>query len=84
MPFACRALGHRPRFWNEGETMYWECDRCGEAAGSKRYATAADAARYAAAFDREDREALKRRPALLSLLPIRLFQRMRGGADNGT
>jgi hypothetical protein len=57
--------------------MRWECERCGEGAGSKEYATAADAARYATALDREDREALKRRPAMLSLLPLRLFQRLR-------
>jgi hypothetical protein len=77
MPLACRALGHRPRFWSEDATMHWECERCGEAAGSKRYGTPADAARYAAALDREDREALHRRPAMLSLLPLRLFQRLR-------
>jgi hypothetical protein len=74
---ACRMLGHRPRFWNEGPVMHWECERCGEAAGEKRYASAADAARYARTLDREDREALGRRPAMLSLLPLRLFQRLR-------
>jgi hypothetical protein len=57
--------------------MHWECERCGEGAGSKEYPSAADAARYATALDREDREALQRRPAMLSLLPLRLFQRLR-------
>jgi hypothetical protein len=74
---SCRALGHRFRFWNEEATMRWECERCGQVGGEKRYGSASDAARYAAAFDREDREALKRRPAMLSLLPIRLFHRLR-------
>jgi hypothetical protein len=57
--------------------MRWECERCGEAAGSKTYAHPADATRYALTFDREDREALQRRPAMLSLLPLRLFGRFR-------
>jgi hypothetical protein len=70
---ACRALGHRYRFWTEGATMLWECERCGHPGGSKTYASTADANRYALAFDREDREALQRRPAMLSLLPLRLF-----------
>jgi hypothetical protein len=74
---ACRALGHRFRFWSEGQVMRWECERCEQAGGEKEYASAADAARYALAFDREDREALTRRPAMLSLLPLRLFQRLR-------
>jgi hypothetical protein len=73
----CRVLGHRPRFRNEGATMRWECERCGEGAGSKEYATAADAARYAAAFDREDRDQLGRNKFLVSLVPLRLFQRFR-------
>jgi hypothetical protein len=77
---ACRILGHRPRFWTEGATMRWECERCGEAAGSKEYASATDAARYALAFDHEDRESLQRRPAMLSLLPLRLFGLVRRGA----
>src|SRR5690348_17314050 len=44
---ACRLLGHRPRFWSEGSTMRWECERCGQAAGSKEYESAQDATRYA-------------------------------------
>ena len=60
--------------------MRWECERCGEAAGSKTYERAEDATRYALTFDREDREALTRRPAMLSLLPLRLFGFGRRGA----
>ena len=55
--------------------MRWECERgCGEG-GSKRYATAEEAQRYARAFDRRDAEDLGRRP-LLSLLPLWLARRM--------
>ena len=65
----CRMLGHRLRFSAEGETMRWVCERgCGEA-GSKRYASAEAAQRYARAFDRRDTEDLGKRP-LLSLLPL--------------
>ena len=54
--------------------MRWECQRgCGER-GSKRYATAAEAQRYARAFDRRDTEDLGRRP-LLSLLPLWLARK---------
>jgi hypothetical protein len=72
---ACRLLGHRFRFRAEGETMLWECERgCGEG-GSKTYATAADARRYAAAFDRRDADDVGRRP-LLSLLPLWLARKV--------
>jgi hypothetical protein len=74
MAFACRALGHRVRFWNEGETMHWECERGCGFHGSKGYATPDDARRYAAAFDREDADDLGRR-APLSLFPLRLVRR---------
>jgi hypothetical protein len=75
MPLACRIAGHRPRFSAEGEVMRWECVRCGFA-GEKRYPTAADAARYARALDREDREAIGHRTPL-SLLPLRFGRRQR-------
>jgi hypothetical protein len=55
--------------------MRWECERCG-LAGAKRYPTATDAARYARALDREDRQALGHRTPL-SLLPLRLGRRRR-------
>jgi hypothetical protein len=79
---ACRVLGHRWRFRAEGPTMYWHCAReCG-ATGSKRYPSAAQAAHYAAAFDREDADDLGRRP-LLSLLPLALSRRGRRDRSPG-
>jgi hypothetical protein len=82
---ACRLLGHRPRFWSEGATMRWECRRCGGAAGAKTYPSPADAARYARALDREDREDLGRRAPLIGLLPLRVMRalRRRGGTAPG-
>ena len=54
--------------------MRWECDRgCGEG-GSKVYPSAADAQRYARAFDRRDADDIGRR-SLLSLLPLKLSRR---------
>jgi hypothetical protein len=70
---ACRLLGHRYRFSAAGETMHWSCVRC-DAAGAKTYASAADAARYARALDREDREDIGRRAPLISGLPLRLYR----------
>ena len=71
---ACRLLGHRYRFSAEGATMRWECERgCGEG-GSKRYASAAEAQRYARAFDRRDADQTGKRP-LLSLLPLWLARK---------
>jgi hypothetical protein len=72
----CRVLGHRLRFSCDGETMRWTCQRGCGTGGSKRYSSAADARRYAAAFDREDREDLGRR-APLGLTPLRLFRALR-------
>jgi hypothetical protein len=74
---ACRVLGHRYRFTSEGATMRWSCMRDCGAGGEKVYSSADDAARYASVFDREDREAIHRRPAMLSLLPLRIFNRFR-------
>jgi hypothetical protein len=71
--FACRALGHRYRFTSDGETMRWHCQRGCGAGGSKQYGSAEDAARYATALDRDDSEALMRRPAMLSLLPLKVL-----------
>ena len=73
-PLPCRVFGHRPRFWAEGATMRWECDRDCTAGGSREYASEADAERYARAFDREDRDELGRR-SILSLMPLRLVRR---------
>jgi hypothetical protein len=72
----CRLLGHRFRFSSAGATMHWSCQRCG-VRGSKRYATPADARRYAGAFDREDREDLGRRAPLVAGLPLRIWRAMR-------
>jgi hypothetical protein len=78
----CALLGHRYRFAATGEVMTWSCARCGHEGGHKRYATATDAARYAAAFDREDRDDLGRRAPLVGLLPLRIARALRGrGAD---
>jgi hypothetical protein len=73
---ACRLTGHRPRYRSDGVTMRWDCARDCGATGSKRYATADEARRYATALNREDREALGQRP-LLSLLPMKLLARGR-------
>jgi hypothetical protein len=73
----CRMLGHRPRFWSEGPTMHWRCQRGCGAGGMKRYETAEQARRYVRAFDREDREDLGRRAPLIGLFPLRLLRAMR-------
>jgi hypothetical protein len=73
---ACRLLGHRVRFHASGSTMRWACERGCGFAGEKEYATAGEARRYAAAFDREDVEDLGRR-APLSLIALRLARRGR-------
>jgi hypothetical protein len=78
---ACRVMGHRWRFRAEAATMHWECERGCGAAGSKRYPSAADAARYAAGLDRSDADDLGRRP-LLSLLPLALSRRGRRGRSS--
>jgi hypothetical protein len=72
----CRLLGHRFRFWSDGATMRWRCERGCGAGGSKRYPAPGDAQRYAAAFDREDRSDIGRR-APLGLLPLRLLRAIR-------
>jgi hypothetical protein len=74
---ACRILGHRPRFWADGEFMRWDCEReCGFG-GEKRYESAAEAQRYAQALDRRDSDDLGKRPTL-SLLPLWLGRRAGG------
>jgi hypothetical protein len=72
----CRLLGHRHRFWSEGETMHWACERGCGLSGEKRYATATEAERFARAFDREDRGNLGRHPTL-STLPLWAIRRLR-------
>ncbi|HEX6761278.1 MAG TPA: hypothetical protein VF094_00620 [Gaiellaceae bacterium] len=73
-PLRCRLTGHRLRFRAQGATMSWACERCAGAAGEKHYASPADASRYAAAFDREDRSDLGRRAPLVGLLPLRVWR----------
>jgi len=75
---SCRFVGRRLRYRSEGATLRWICARGCGAGGEKRYATAEQAGRYARAFDREDRDDFGRRP-LLSLLPLWLVRRARGG-----
>ena len=52
--------------------MRWACQRGCGAAGSKTYASAAEADRYARAFDREDGRDLGRRAPFFGPLPLRL------------
>jgi hypothetical protein len=68
---ACRVFGHRHRFAAEGVTMRWACERCGEG-GAKEYPSAAEARRFARAFDFDERGSTGRRAPLLGLLPLRI------------
>ena len=70
----CSVLGHDYRFSADGRTMRWSCERCGGEGGSKTYASAAEAQRYARALDRRDADAVGKRP-LLSLLPLWLARK---------
>jgi hypothetical protein len=74
---SCRLLGHRYRFQAEGATMRWACERDCGAGGSKEYGSTEEAARYAAAFDREDRSELGRRAPLLGMFPLRMWWTLR-------
>lgn len=84
MPVRCRLLGHRYRFTADGPVLTWRCERdgCG-AAESKRYDSPAAAAKFAAAFDREDRDELGRRAPLLGLLPLRIWHRLKNRRPPG-
>jgi hypothetical protein len=73
----CRLLGHRFRFASDGSAMRWECRHGCGTAGEKLYASEDEAARYARAFNREDRDKLGRNKLTLSLMPLRLFRRFR-------
>ena len=72
----CRLFGHRVRFSADGPCMRWRCARGCGFEGSKEYASAADARRYARALGREDREDLGRRAPLLGMFPLRLWRRL--------
>ncbi|WP_255945124.1 hypothetical protein [Streptomyces odontomachi] len=73
----CRLLGHRYRFFSVGNSLEWRCARGCGAEGSKKYASAQDADRYARAFDLEDRADLGRRAPLVGLFPLRLWRALR-------
>ncbi|HEU5363398.1 MAG TPA: hypothetical protein VFU56_08635 [Gaiellaceae bacterium] len=77
VPLACRVFGHRYRFAAEGATMRWACERCGAPGGEKAYGSAAEAQRFARAFDREDREDLGRRAPLVAGLGLRVLRLLR-------
>lgn len=79
----CRLLGHRFRFLSERETMRWTCERCGAVGGEKRYPSAEQAARYARALDREDRDEVGRRSPL-GMLPLRLARAARRKRRSGS
>ncbi len=76
----CRMFGHRYRFRSEGRTLVWECERGCGAGGTKDYPSAERAARYSAAFDRDDSESLGRRAPLIGLLPLRLWRKFKDRA----
>jgi hypothetical protein len=78
----CKILGHRYRFSRDGETMVWHCQRGCGAGGSKRYATAAQARLFTAAFDRGEHENLGRH-APLGLTPLRLLRAIRSRRHSG-
>jgi hypothetical protein len=73
----CRVFGHRYRFRAEGLTMRWTCERGCGAGGAKDYGSPEEAARFATAFDREDRSELGRRAPLLGMFPLRLWWTLR-------
>jgi hypothetical protein len=77
MTFACRVFGHQPTFRAEGRTMRWACARCGNSSGAKEYGSAAEAGRYAAAFNKRDGDDLGKRAPLIGLLPLRIWRRLR-------
>lgn len=74
---SCRLFGHRYRFRTEGATMRWTCERGCGAGGEKQYASAAEAAQFAAAFDVEDRDELGRRAPFLGMFPLRMWWTLR-------
>jgi hypothetical protein len=77
----CTVFGHLVRFHAEGQTMYWICERCGRQAGSKTYESAAQAQRYARAFDRRDTDDLGRRAPLIGMFPLRFWRMLRDRQD---
>ncbi len=78
-PWSCRLFGHRLAFRAEGQQLVWECERGCGSGGTKSYRSAAEAARYAAAFDKRDNDDLGRRAPLIGMFPLRLWRRWRDG-----
>jgi hypothetical protein len=76
-PWKCSLLGHDPSFAAHGQMMVWECRRGCGLGGSKEYATSAQAARFATAFDRRDGSDLGHRAPLIGMFPLRLWDRLR-------
>jgi hypothetical protein len=74
---ACRVFGHQPAFSADGRVMRWACARCGNPGGAKEYATAAEARRYAHAFNKRDADDLGKRAPLIGLLPLRIWRRLK-------
>jgi hypothetical protein len=73
----CRVFGHRYRFSADGAVMRWDCERCGNAGGEKDYPSAAEARRYARAFDYDQqRDSTGKRAPLFGLLPLRLGRKL--------
>jgi len=73
---SCRIFGHRYRFGNEGATMRWACERGCGTGGEKEYPTAAEARRFARAFDYDERGSTGKRAPLFGLLPLRIWRSM--------
>ncbi len=83
MSWQCRVLGHRFAFRAEGRSLVWECTRDCGTRHSKEYATAAEASRYARAFQTRPGENLGERAPLIGMFPLRLWHRLRRGGRQG-
>ncbi len=57
--------------------MRWTCARGCGAGRAEGDASADEAARYAAAFDREDRDEVGRRAPFLGMFPLRMWWTLR-------
>ncbi|WP_431236770.1 hypothetical protein ACQ86B_17790 [Mycolicibacterium aichiense] len=77
MSAACRMLGHRMVFTNDGPVLHFHCERGCGTTGYKTYPSEAHAARYSKAFNRRDSDDLGKRAPLIGLLPLRLWRMIR-------
>jgi hypothetical protein len=57
--------------------LRWACERDCGTTGHKTYPSAADATRYATAFNRRDSDAIGKRAPLIGVLPLRLWRLVR-------